>query len=237
MEVICKHCSAKLNIPDEKLPHDQRVSVVCPKCKNKLILGVPEAVPTGLSPTVEDAVRLEKTPGEVESTQGEEEPLEEPWDDAAEEDIPLYSYEEGEKLALVMDSDAHRPEKIKEGIRELGYRYVPARDSRDASGKMRFHNFDLMILADHFDNSPLEQSPILRSLNHLSMSIRRRMFLVLIGEKFKTMDHMMAFAMSANLVINPRDLDRLTTILKRAVSDKEKLYKVFFDTLEDVGKA
>ncbi len=233
MEVICKHCSAKLNIPDEKLPHDQRVSVVCPKCKNKLILGISEAVPTGLSPTVEDAVRLERTPGEVESTQGEEEP----WDDAAEEDIPLYSYEEGEKLALVMDSDADRSDKIKEGIGELGYRYVPARDSRDASGKMRFHNFDLMILADHFDNSPLEQSPILGSLNHLSMSIRRKIFLVLIGEKFKTMDHMMAFAMSANLVINPKDLDRVTAILRRAVSDNEKFYKVFFDTLEDIGKA
>jgi len=232
MEVICKHCSAKLNIPDEKLPQDQRVSVVCPKCKNKLIFGIPEAVPTGLSPTVEDAVGSEKTPGEVESTQGEEEP----WDDAAEEDIPLYSYEEGEKLAIVMDSDADRSEKIKEGIRELDYRYVPARDSRDASGKMRFYNFDLMILADHFDDSPLEQSPILRSLNHLSMSIRRRIFLVLIGEKFKTMDHMTAFAMSANLVVNPRDLDRLTAILRRAVSDNEKFYKVFFDTLEDVGK-
>ena len=127
-------------------------------------------------------------------------------------------------------------EKIKECIRELGYRYVPARNSRDASGKMRFHNFDLMILADHFDDSPLEQSPILRSLNHLSMSIRRRIFLVLIGEKFKTMDHMTAFAMSANLVVNPRDLDRLTAILRRAVSGNEKFYKVFFDTLEDVGK-
>jgi hypothetical protein len=38
------------------------------------------------------------------------------------------------------------------------------------------------------------------------------------------------------LVVNPRDLDRLTAILRRAVSDNEKFYKVFFDTLEDVGK-
>ena len=48
---------------------------------------------------------------------------------------------------------------------------------------------------------------------------------------------MAAFAMSANLVISLNDLDKLSIILKRAVSENEKFYKVFFDTLKEVGKA
>ena len=51
------------------------------------------------------------------------------------------------------------------------------------------------------------------------MAIRRRMFVVLMGEGFKTMDDMMAFALSANLVVNTKELDKLLAILKRAISD------------------
>ena len=55
-------------------------------------------------------------------------------------------------------------------------------------------------------------------------------------EGFKTMDDMMAFALSANLVVNTKELDKLLAILKRALSDYEKFYKVFMDTLVEVGK-
>jgi hypothetical protein len=51
------------------------------------------------------------------------------------------------------------------------------------------------------------------------------------------MDNMMAFAMSANLVVNEKDLDKLAAVLKKALSDHEKFYKVFMDTLLEVGKA
>jgi hypothetical protein len=67
--------------------------------------------------------------------------------------------------------------------------------------------------------------------------VRRRIFLVFLSSKFKTMDNMMAFARSANVVINSRDLDKLHLVLKKAISENEKFYKVFTDTLSEVGKA
>ena len=51
------------------------------------------------------------------------------------------------------------------------------------------------------------------------------------------MDHMMAYALSANAVIHSKDMERLSTILKKSISDNEKFYKVFMDTLVEVGKA
>jgi hypothetical protein len=136
-----------------------------------------------------------------------------------------------------MNNDEHQTKRIKEALEGLGYRYVPGNNTQEAVGKMRFHRFDLVILSDYFDNVPLEQSPILNYLNYLSMFVRRKMFVALIGERFRTMDNMTAFAMSANLVISLNDLGKLSIILKRAVSDNEKFYKVFFDTLKEVGKA
>jgi len=68
------------------------------------------------------------------------------------------------------------------------------------------------------------------------MSIRRKIFFVLLGDQFKTMDNMRAFGASANLVVNPRDLPDLTLILKKAINDNNQFYKVFMDTLKETGK-
>jgi hypothetical protein len=56
------------------------------------------------------------------------------------------------------------------------------------------------------------------------------------GDQFKTMDNMMAFAMSANAIVNKKDLDKLPVILKKAISDNERFYKVFMDTMVEVRK-
>jgi hypothetical protein len=39
------------------------------------------------------------------------------------------------------------------------------------------------------------------------------------------------------MVISSKDLDKLTSILKRGVSEHERFYKVFMDTLVETGKA
>ena len=240
MEIVCKECKAKLNIPDEKLPEGQRVSVRCPRCRKTLILdttraraGVSDAAVVGSAesgsprdipdPSIKEEIELPPTEG----TSGY---------DVAEDSV-LNSYEEGLKLALVMNNDEQQTKKIRAALEGLGYRYVPGINTQDAIGKMRFHRFDLIILSDYFDSVPLEKSHILNYLNHLSMFVRRKIFVALIGERLRTMDDMMAFAMSSNLVISLNDLGKLSIILKRALSDNRKFYKVFFDTLREVGKA
>jgi hypothetical protein len=50
------------------------------------------------------------------------------------------------------------------------------------------------------------------------------------------MDNMMAFVKSANLVVNPDDISNLALILKKAISDNEKFYKVYMDNLKETGK-
>lgn len=219
MEVVCEYCRAKLNIPDEKLPEGQKVGVACPKCRSKLVIERPG--PKRKEIADEEPVRM--APGEDY--------------EYSEDDSAIDLYGEGVRLALIMESDAGHVGKLQKVMEELGCRPVLAKDTRDALGKMRFHHFSLAILGDQFEGMPLNQSPILHYLNHLSMSLRRRMFLTLIGSRFKTMDNMTAFAMSANLVVNPRDLERLATVLKKSLKEYERFYKVFMETLAEVGKA
>ena len=224
LEVTCESCKAKLNIPDEKIPKDQVVKISCPKCKNKITIDT-------------------RKPAEQEPPPSQPEPA-----PAAEKDEEAYSYEdysgddsigfieENAKLALILEKDPGRSEKIKGAVEELGYKYIPSDNTRDAIGKLRFHHFDVVLVSDGFDDQPLDNSPILNYLNHLSMSVRRRIFLALISDQFKTMDNMMAFAKSANLVVAVSDVDKLSGILKRAIAENEMFYKVFMETLVEAGR-
>jgi len=224
MEIICEKCNARLNIPDEKIPSGQQATVSCPKCQNKLVLNARGSRTESATPAVE---------GKAESHLKETASDDDNWDD----DASLDFFEEDAKLALVMGNGAQQVKKLGRTIEELGYRCVLAKNTRDAISKMRLHYFDLVVLSDGFDGIDLAQSPILQHINNLSMSVRRRCFLALVADEFKTMDNMMAFAMSANMVINGGDLDRLTSIMQHAISDNEKFYKVFMDTMVEVGKA
>ena len=220
MEITCEHCEVKLNIPDEKIPKGQVVRVNCPKCKRKISIDTDEL-----------DVGFEQPKPTRDSKHGGSD-----YGDYS-EDEPLEFYEEGAKLALILDPVPEVSEKIEAELEQIGYHCVLAPNTRDAVGKMRFHLFDLVILSDGFDGQDLKSSPIINYLNHVSISDRRKVFLVLMGDGFKTMDNLMAFASSANAVINSKDMDKLSVILKKAVADHEKFYKVFMDTLLEVGKA
>ena len=214
MEINCDQCGAKFNIPDEKIPKGKRVIVSCPKCKNRLTV---------------DSHGLKQDEAGVKKPDADY--------GYGDEGAPLEFYEEGVKLALVAGNKAEQVEKPKRAVESLGYKFVWADNTREAIGKMRLHHFDLVIVPDGFDGIAFRDSPLLQFLNHLSMSVRRRIFVALVSNKFNTMDNMMAFAMSANLVVNEKDLDKLPAVLKKAISEHEKFYKVFMDTLVEVGKA
>jgi CheY-like chemotaxis protein len=238
MEITCDSCSAKLNLPDEKIPKDQIVRISCPKCKNKIRLDPRKTADTEPSPT---------EPPEHDDTgkfrlkfiesQRPSEPEEEGYNyDDYTDDEALEFFEEDAKLSLVMSSDDEQAEMIKKSVEELGYKYITASDTRDALGKMRFHHFELVVLCDGFDEQNLEQNAITRYLNTLSMSVRRRILVALMGEQFRSLDDTMAFAVSANAVINIKDLEKLTPMLRKAISDHDKFYRVYMEAMGELGK-
>lgn len=238
MEVICEHCSVRLNLPDEKIPADKSVHLTCPRCKKKFTLD-PRGKGSRKAPTlrkeqegVEEDLLVSFVESKPASTSDDEGYGYK--DYAREGDLDFL--EEGAKLALVLENKAEFLDKIKESLGTLGYKCVSAPDTREATGKMRYFHFDLVILSDGFDGQQLERSPVLNFVNRMSMPVRRRMFIALLGDRFRTMDNMISFALSANVTINKKDLDRLTSILKKAISENEKFYKAFIDELKDLGK-
>jgi len=217
MNITCNSCGKTLKVPDEKLPPNQVVSITCPHCKGK--------------------IRIDTRKPDEDMVSKKKEEIEDPGiDEYGEDSSPLDFFEEGTKLALVLDGDDGHLKAIDSALEELSYKSIVCPSTKEAMAKLRLHHFDIIILSDGFDGQHLEKSPVTHLLNHLSISIRRKTFLTLLSDKFKTLDNMMAFGKSANLVVNPADISNLALILKKSISDTEKFYKVYMDTLKEVGK-
>ncbi len=234
MEITCSQCNAKLNVPDDRIPKDQAVKINCPKCKNQITLDLRKASEEGpfMDASLTDSGNLEFKSVE----QKQEKSLEDYTYDDYSGDQTLDFFDEGVKIALVILKGDDKRDKVGRALEGLGFRCIYAESTRDALGKLRFHLFNLVFLADNFDSQDILYSPIMNYLNRLPMSSRRKIYVTLLGDRFKTMDEMMAFSLSANAVINTKDIEKLSSIIKKGISDNEKFYKVLKDTLAEFGK-
>jgi len=222
MEVVCSNCQARLKIPDEKVPETGRVTANCPKCKSKI--SFEKSRPDPESPLVQETPEMDSALPEQDSEYRDEDPF------------SLDFYEEGAKLALLMLSEGEADSGVREATEGLLHKTVLVKDAGEGISKMRFHLFDLLVLSEHFEGVPWAQSPVLHYLNRLPMHTRRKSFLVLLGSEFSTMDRMTAFGLSADLVVNPKDMNEFAGILKAALWNQENFYLAFTETLNELGK-
>ncbi len=212
MDIICNNCQSKFRVPDEKIPAGKRANVTCPKCKGKISLGSPKGSAGGGFAGAGSNSNY----------------------DAAEK--PFDFIEEEGLTALVCESNPLVRKTITNALDMLDYQITEAESTRDALKRMRYHNYDLFIVNENFDTDNPESNGILLYLERLSMTVRRNMFVALISDRYRTMDNMMALNKSANLVINSKNIDDIGKILSRGITDNEFFYRVFKETLKEVGK-
>lgn len=223
MKVECSECGKKINIPDEKIPPNKKVSISCPSCKTKI--------------TVEKPPEKEKAEKEAPAAAP---PEESPQDQLEEMDPTQFADEEldgleaGAKRALVCDTKNQK--KIVSVLKELGYVSKESKSDSEAVGRMRFTQYDAVIIAEDFCCTELKNNNVLKYIQPMPMTPRRKMFVALIGDNFRTMDNMQAYSLSVNMVINSKDIGNLSAILKKSIAENDAFYKVFKETLTALGK-
>ena len=211
MEVSCESCQARFNIPDEKLPAGKSVSAACPKCKQKIKIEAPSPYDERTSPAPSD---------ESDAY------------DAAEK--PFDFVEEDALTALVCEDDPAVREKIKNTLVMMEYNVSVAGSTREALKRMRYHNYELIVVDEMFDTSSAEANGVLVFLERLPMSVRRNIFVCLTGARYRTMDHMMAFNKSVNMIINTKNIDEFGKILSTGLTDNDMFYRIYRDTLKSI---
>ena len=145
-------------------------------------------------------------------------------------------YEEELRSALVCEDDAALKSAISVVLQRLKYSIEFAADAEDGLKKLKFNQYGLIILNERFGGAAPETNLTYKFLQAMPMSTRRHIFLVFTGRDFKTGDNMTAFAKSANMVVNEKDLPDLGTVLKKSIADNDTFYKVFRESLLKMGK-
>ncbi len=142
----------------------------------------------------------------------------------------------GDATALVCEPDPALREKINDGLKEIGYQITMPATAMEALKAMRFHIFDVVVLNELFDTADPQTNGVLRYLENMVMNTRRRFFVALVSDRYRTMDNMAAFNRSVNLVINLKSIDDAGKIIKQGVADNKAFYHIFHETLLKMGK-
>jgi CheY-like chemotaxis protein len=151
-------------------------------------------------------------------------------------DKPFDFVEVGIGTALVCESDPATREKISSVLRPMDYQITEPASMKDAVKNMRFHIYDVVILNENFDTENPDNNIVLNSLANLNVGTRRQVFVALLSSRFRTMDNMTAFNKSVNVIINMKNIDDISVILKRSLTDNTAFYHAFKEALKKKGR-
>ncbi|MDH5762694.1 MAG: zinc-ribbon domain-containing protein [Nitrospinota bacterium] len=220
MQVICSSCSRDINIPDNKVPQGQAFNLTCPGCKTKLRVDQ-HLKPPEPDPAEDTGPSLDTASMVVD-------------EDFEDEDEEIEIYDEHDKIALILDRK--NDELWTTALTELEYKLQRAKSPEHAVHKLKFNQYHVVVFHEKFGDTTLETSPLYEFIRDMSMDSRRKAFVALVGDKFKTLDNMEALAYSVNLVVNQKDMGELETILKKSIGENDMFYKVYRETMTALGK-
>jgi CheY-like chemotaxis protein len=210
MEVICPSCATRLKFPDDKIPTGRKVTVPCPKCRAKLTIEEPGPDGPGTNDLAAEAYNAE--------------------------DRPFDFVEEEGKTALVCQPDAALRATISEALRLMEYHITVTDNTREALKKMRYHDYHLVVADELFDTTNPDTNGVLVFLERMPMATRRNIFVCMVTSRYRTMDYMMAFNRSVNLIVNRKNVGEFAKILESGIADHEYFYRVYKDIRKQMGR-
>jgi hypothetical protein len=223
MEFICEDCQAVIQIPDERVPQNSTFRLTCPRCKRKILASTKTSESFG-----EGKTNVSLSPGPSEVT-----PL---VSDNPDDDLPEARdcLQPGQSAALLCVNWEESRGELRAILEGMGYIVDIPEAADHALQRLRFNQYHVILLDDDVAGKP--PNPVVGYLAGLNMNTRREMFVVLIGQRFRTADHLQAFMESVNLLLHPNDLPQLVTFLSRGLREHERFYKVFIESLIEAGK-
>ncbi len=237
MIVRCPNCDSQLKLSDkirqsvQQLGPGKKIKVKCVHCD----------VPFGLdvsslqrAPSSQHQVRPERNKTPLGQKVTPPAPPDTEWladgslnEKEVVEDIPS---------ALVLMPDSANRESVLHAAKAFGYRVEQAFTAEEAIERMRFVNYSAVFLHEQFEPGGVNSGKFHQFMRAMSMSRRRYIFYVLLGQQFRTLYDLQALANSANLVVSDAEIPFIGTVLKKAIPEFETLFGPLMEELQAVGK-
>jgi predicted Zn finger-like uncharacterized protein len=258
LQANCPNCAQRIVIDDAKVP-DRAFSVKCPKCQTVVRFpgkGAAPAVsapgtssfnthlPTGAYPAAAPPTSAYPSyPAAAAAPAAAPAPSAAPPPPAAPESPSEemraqmmaqlrreMSMGEGGKLtgrAMVALGDRAQAGAMALPLTRIGYQ-VDTIDNPDEGARLLEQGVYDLVVATRAPAAQGRES-LYQRLNRLSPEGRRRIFLVLVGDEFKTGDGTQAWAVMGDLVISSRDIPTADSVLRPTLAERARMYQAFTD--------
>ena len=140
-------------------------------------------------------------------------------------------FEPGDTTALVCVDVPEVQRLVVENLTELGCKIHTGLFTEDILVKLQTHAYDIVIIAEHFADSTLQNNPILHATLEILPDQRRRQIIALVGSSIHTDSDMEAWAHSVNLVVNLADVPNIKHVLRRSMQRSRSFYTPYAEAL------
>jgi predicted Zn finger-like uncharacterized protein len=223
VQANCPKCANKIVIDDARVP-DRAFSVKCPKCQTsvrfqgKAAAAAPPVPPA--APPAPKAPLADADPGP-----GAEAMRAEIMAQVRREMSIGGETRQASRRAMVSLADRTQAGAITLALTRQGYQVDSIDSTEEGSRLIEQGVYDLVVA----NRAGAGKETLYQRMSRLSPDARRRIFVVLVGDDFKTGDGTQAWLAMADLVANPRDLANSDTILTKTVEERTRLYQVYLD--------
>jgi predicted Zn finger-like uncharacterized protein len=225
VQAQCSQCATRIQIDDAKVP-DRPFKVKCPKCQSIIPLpgrSTDAAERAAFAPAPQPAAPA--APPEAEPETGTATAAAEP--PSPEAVAHLERLRGSQNDAIVALAGPAGP-AIQQALARIGYNVDTVEDVEEGARLLEQGVYEVAVTSREA-YQPGRRESLAQRMLRLSPDMRRRVFVVLVGDEFRTGDGTQAWAAQADLVLHPSDTGRAESYIRATMIERKRLYQPLLD--------
>lgn len=217
MQAPCPQCGSKIVIDDAKVP-ERPFQVRCPKCQ------AVSKFPGRSAAAPEEPAGESPAPAPTPAPQMADEMRAHLMAQVRREMV--HGGAPASHRALVSVGDRALAGAVTVMLSRLGYE-VDATDDAAEGGRLMEQGVQDVVVTTRSAAGQGKAETLYQRLNRLSPEARRRLFVILVGDEFKTADGTQAWVCLADVVVNSRDAGSADNVIANTLAERARLYQAF----------
>ena len=225
MQAQCSQCASRIQIDDSKVP-DRPFKVKCPKCQALMTL-------PGRSAAAPAAAESEAAAAPASGAEAPIAPAPPPYvppppPPSAAAVARRERASESQNDAIVALAPGPASTALQAALVTLGFN-VDAVDDIEEGARLVEQGVYEVAVTSRTPPEPGKPETLAQRLLRLATDSRRRVFVILVGEEFRTADGTQAWAAQADLVVHPNDAGRCEHLIRSTLTERKRLYQPLVD--------
>jgi predicted Zn finger-like uncharacterized protein len=238
VHATCPKCSQVITVDDSKVPAGPFM-LRCPKCQETMKMpGRSQANATGVSeeeksPPPPRDVSQAAPPPPSPAAKDDSKPLPPPQKAPEPGGARETAGGNGGRRALVWLPDTNQASAMSRLLERSGYRaeYIDVWDQKIEE----IHQGRYDVIATHRNGASASgEKDLFKVITMLPPETRRRIFVALVGEEFKTGSGTQAFTAMADIVCHPQELDSADIVFRSSVAERARFYRSFLEVEDNL---